>query len=107
MDIRQSQALQDRVKDILAELHSSNGEYALAKKSAAQLYSFINPIINPAREITICAGNCCNFQEYLNAQTEMTDISQKHLYQQGFIDCVKLMLQACASRCTNCAPPLP
>lgn len=93
MDICGSQALQNRVKDILGELHRSNGEYALAEKSAAQLYSFINPIINPPREITICAGDCYNLQEYLNAQTEMTDISQKHLYQQGFMDCVKLLTE--------------
>lgn len=91
MDKCRSQLLHERVNDVLSELHSIDGEYALAEKSAAQLYSIIHPIINPAREITICAGDCCNLQEYMDAQITMTDISQKHLYQQGFIDCVKLL----------------
>lgn len=43
-------------------------------------------------DMSISAGDCINFREYFEQELEAAAIMQKEVYQQGYLDCVKLLL---------------
>ena len=42
--------------------------------------------------MSISAGDCINLREYFEQELEAAAIMQKEVYQQGYLDCVKLLL---------------
>ena len=39
------------------------------------------------------AGDCTNFREYFQLEMEAAAIMQRELYQQGYLDCVSLLVK--------------
>lgn len=91
MSLYVSDFLDNRIEEIAQELLKINGEYALAVEKSKELMENIDPIIHCEEEITISAGDCLDFQEFLDHEFTANAIMQQALYNQGYIDCVKLL----------------
>lgn len=87
-----SQLMESQIKEISQALRKDNSHYALAVESNKSLYNSIEPIIKYEGEITLSAGDCLNLREYFEQECEAAAIMQKALYQQGYLDCVKLLI---------------
>ncbi|MDP4120542.1 MAG: hypothetical protein Q8876_05750 [Bacillota bacterium] len=91
MSLYVSDYLNFRIDEIAQNLRKTNSEYALAMEKSEELMENIDPIIHSERGITICAGDCLDFQEFLEHEFTSTAIMQQELYKQGYLDCVKLL----------------
>ena len=90
MNLFLSGYLDFRIEEIVENLHKTNSEYALAAEKSKELMENIDPIIHSERGITISVGDCLDFQEFLEYESTSTAIMQRELYNQGYLDCVKL-----------------
>lgn len=90
MSLYVSDFLDGRIEDIMQNLKKTNSEYALATEKSKALMENIDSIIHHEREITISAGDCMDFREFLEHEFTRTAIMQQELYAQGYLDCVKL-----------------
>lgn len=91
MSLYVSGYLDSRIEEIAQNLRKTNSEYALAMEKGKELMENIDPIIHSERGITISAGDCLDFQEFLKQEFTSTAIIQQELYKQGYLDCVKLL----------------
>ena len=80
-----------KIEEIAQELKKTNSEYALAAEKSKELMDNINPILRCDKDITITAGDCLDFQEYLGHEFTCTAVLQGELYRRGYRDCVELL----------------
>lgn len=86
-----SDYVDSRIEEITQNLKRTNSEYSLAIKKSKELRENIDPIIYRESDITICVGDCLDFQEFLEQELTSAAIMQQELYKQGYLDCVKLL----------------
>ena len=82
-----------RIDEIAQELRRTNGEYALAMDRRKDLYSNLDSIIMREESVTICVGDCLDFQEFFEQDFVAAALLQKELYRQGCRDAVELLRQ--------------
>lgn len=80
-----------RIEEISQEVKENNGEYAKALAKAKELLENIHPIIHSTKDISITAGDCLDFQEFLENEFTSSAIIHQELYKQGYLDCVKVL----------------
>ncbi|WP_040196795.1 hypothetical protein [Candidatus Soleaferrea massiliensis] len=83
--------LDSRIEAIIRDLRKTNSEYAFAAERSKELYLNIEPVIHRERDITLCAADRLDFQEYFKQAFIVTAIEQQALYRQGYLDCVGLL----------------
>ena len=81
----------ERIGDILQDLREHDAEYALAMDKKFQLYDMLGPILFAEKSITISVGDCETLRDLLEQEVAVDGIAQGVLYQQGYLDCVKLL----------------
>ena len=81
----------DRINAILRDMPKSNAEYAAVDQQSRALYDLLGPILSSREEVTISPSDCGNFQEYLDQEASKSGITFEVLYQQGYLDCVRLL----------------
>jgi hypothetical protein len=92
MSLDFSEFIASRIDDITKNLRKTNAEYALASDKLTRLYKRIHPIItSTSEELTISHGDCMDFQQLLDEELTSAAIMQQALYEQGHLDCVKLL----------------
>ena len=87
-----SEFIESRMEEIAQDLLQNNSVYCLAVEKGKSLFESIDPIMQNESDMSISAGDCINFREYFEQELEAAAIMQKEVYQQGYLDCVKLLL---------------
>ena len=81
MSLYVSDFLDGRIEEIVQNLRKTNSEYAFAAEKNRILYDKIDGVIN----------ECAYLKEFLDHEFTKTALTQQKLYEQGYLDCVKLM----------------
>ena len=91
MNLRFTDYINDRLDEISTDLRKTNGEYAVAVEMRNELYELFEPIIMSKKDLELCVGDFQNFQDYIKHSFTIVAIEQRAFYQQGYLDCVKLL----------------
>lgn len=91
MHVQVSEFMDGRIETILQGLRKRNGAYAVAEEKSIELYENIEHIINCETDLFITDGDCMDFRALLEQESILSEITQRELYKQGYLDCVKLL----------------
>lgn len=92
MSLYVSDFLDSRTEEIARDLRKTSGEYALTQEKLKRLYESVDPIImSKKEELSITHGDCLDLQELFQEEFTAAAIMHQTLYQQGYLDCVKLL----------------
>lgn len=91
MNLDHSGFLEKRIVELQQHLLATDGEYAAATARCAALRENIDPIIHQTQSLVISPGDCMDLIEFYQLQSVCQDKLQKHLYRQGYLDCVKVL----------------
>ena len=91
MEINTIDFVNNRLKDIVANLRKTNGEYAKAAERQNELIENVNDIIMRDRDILLMECDRLDFQEYFEKEFTISAIEQQAIYKQGLRDCVTIL----------------